>query len=161
MAVLSFEKRDGKVVWEDLVSLEELVRTAEKPKDLARIWRRAKPGFVRELTVQQRSQIKQFITACDGVQPAAQAMLGAIRSWGPFAARCAADDGLFKAPTRPHIGFLLKHVEVAMNLLHGERSEDLQVPAVASPRRRVTRTQKKMTEEETAAYLAAITEEDD
>jgi hypothetical protein len=87
--------------------------------DLSAVWQEAYHTafkcFVPGLTLKERGQLKHFANACPAGSAAA-VLRYAIGEWTLMAHTAAADNGAFSLPTKPNVGFLLKHVGVAVNL---------------------------------------------
>ena len=106
--------------------LEDLLKRAGQARGadgLARVWRRAKPGFTRPLRMKDLGKLGQMVRACDGDAPrAARALTVAVVRWDEFRSRVDAADGQ-QGPGAPHIGFLLEHFEVAVSLAEEPTTE--------------------------------------
>lgn len=91
-----------------------------------------KQGYQRALTGQQMGQLKQ-LKAYIGEDTKA-VMAFAIEHWWKFASRAGASAGT-SFPADPHIGFLLKHHAVAVNLLRESQGDTLHSvePLVGAP----------------------------
>ncbi len=101
----------------DLEDLLERALKARGPDHLARIWRRARPGFTRELRMKDRGALGHMIRACGGDAPrAARALAHAAIRWEEFRVMAEVSDGARQGPGEPHLGFILEHFEVAVAL---------------------------------------------
>jgi len=85
---------------------------------IGELWQSLMPapagGFQVPLTQREQGQLKYF---AQGVGEAAGAVLTyTIANWGHFAFEAKAMAGLSTCPTKPNIGYLLKHRQVAVNL---------------------------------------------
>lgn len=89
-----------------------------KVTHLERVWKEAKEGFTRPLTRKQQGQLKHLAAAVGGFPSAARLVQGTLPRWGEFADAAKTAAGLRRAPAVPSIGFLLAHVEVAMDMTH-------------------------------------------
>ena len=88
------------------------------PKTLVQKWRDAYIDayecFVPSLTIVEVGMLKNFVKKCpEGMAEAV--MRHALSTWQPFLSRAQIDDGAFPLPDKPKVGFLLKHVGVAVN----------------------------------------------
>ena len=150
----------------DLADLLDLVDRAKSPADLGRIWRRAKPGFTRELTLKQRGQLAQMIKACGGSAPvAARALVVCTTRWDEFVARAEAMDGgrsSLTVPAAPRIGYLLQHLEAAVDFELADAGHPAAGMVDCPEKRAIMRhpvpehASASMTPEERAAYLAKL-----
>ncbi len=146
-----------------MADLEDLLKRAgdaRGPDGLARVWRRAKPGFTRPLRMKDLGKLGQMIRACEGDAPrAARALAVAVVGWDEFRSRAgAADlqrDVARQGPGAPHVGFLLEHFEVAVAMAEQPRAERPPT-CLAPPTRGVV--QPEMDEEERADYLRFLEE---
>ena len=74
------------------------------------------PGeFQKPLTQKERGQLKMLANKV-GPQTR-EVIVYAVNDWSKFADKAASQAGLATWPTRPHIGFLLAHHHVAMNMM--------------------------------------------
>jgi hypothetical protein len=86
---------------------------------LASLWQRRQKQlsgtFPRPLTRREMGQLKFMRTK---VGPWAYFVTEwALNNWPQFSQRAKLDNGTDSAPTTPHIGFLLAHVDTALNLM--------------------------------------------
>ena len=143
-----------------MADLEDLLKRANQargPDGLARVWRRAKPGFTRPLRMKDLGKLGQMIRACEGDAPrAARALAVAVVHWDEFRSRTGAADGQ-QGPGVPHVGFLLEHFEVAvamaempLDLESHKKSEKRELP--------VADITDELTGEAREAYLRFIAE---
>lgn len=112
-----FKEVGGELLPEEEVDLEALVDRAVKLDDLVKVWRAATPGFVREFTIEQRGRLRMLVKAVGGLEVAARTVAWSCGNWGSF----VATTGLRRTPPRPHVGFLLAHAELAVNMAFQEQ----------------------------------------
>jgi len=128
-------------------------------RSLAAFWRdrNAEPGkYQRPLTGRERGQLGHLQKYL-GTETC-RVISYALNNWDRFGSRASAAAGLGSWPPSPHIGFLLKHHEVAVNLMQSI------APAVhpVEVGRRVERpvivreTPYKMTDEEFCEMMAEL-----
>ena len=77
---------------------------------------KASLGIVSELTPKQFGQLKRLRTLFGSVT--CPLISRTIDNWSRFAVQTKWSAGLPSAPATPHIGFLLAHCDVAVNLMH-------------------------------------------
>lgn len=70
--------------------------------------------YVPDLTHKQIGQLKQFLTKVGEESP--QVLGYVLENWNKYALATKADKGLGSAPEKPVIGFILTHLDVAVNL---------------------------------------------
>lgn len=99
---------------------EEIAEKASRPSDLERVWVRVVPGYVRPMTREQLGQMRHLIAACGSAPAAARAILRVVPRWARFVDLVREQEGETGGPSRPHVGFLLRHAEVAMNMATDE-----------------------------------------
>ncbi len=80
-------------------------------------------GFLAEWTIKQRGQINQVQTKL-GEMDVVQVVGLVLRDWHKFTAQTDA----YKSPKRPDVGFLLKHIGTAGNLLLKESLQSIAKP---------------------------------
>jgi hypothetical protein len=73
--------------------------------------------FVKDFNKKEMGQMKGFLDKAGGQAPAALEM--ALADWPRFAYEVKARKGLYKAPERPVVGFLLQYYDVALQLIAG------------------------------------------
>ncbi len=73
-------------------------------------------GFVKDLTGKDLGQLKQLLQKLGDASP--YALQYAIRNWGKVCFEAKSVKGLSAAPEKPHIGFILAHHDVVMNLMN-------------------------------------------
>jgi hypothetical protein len=71
-------------------------------------------GFVPTMTLKQRGQLRLVAKACPAGKAAA-VLDAVLHDWGDFAGQVKQQAGLTTAPSKPDVGFLLKHVGIAVN----------------------------------------------
>lgn len=88
---------------------------------LAMVWKRrvheVLGGFVKDLTGKELGQLKQFLQKVGEQSP--DVLQYAISNWGKFVFEAKSAKGLSAGPEKPHIGFLLAHHDIAVNLMNG------------------------------------------
>jgi hypothetical protein len=71
-------------------------------------------GYQPPPTARQRGQLRAFLAACPPGR-APRVLAWCVDHWSAFLERAAHQDGAFPLPARPQIGFVLRHVGVAVN----------------------------------------------
>jgi len=104
-------------------------------------------------------QLKKFGQFCPK-DKAEDVMLHLLKEWSLFTSHVKSAAGLGTVPSQPHIGFMLKHVHLAIQFWEGVSAQPEQQPEDAGyvPEKSfqpvVKKTKKKMTPEELAAILS-------
>jgi hypothetical protein len=95
--------------------------TGKKPFSLEVHWNSrlamlSDSSWQKSLTQKERGQLKMLADKM-GSQTR-EVIAYAVKNWSQFAEKSAGQCGLVTYPTQPHIGFLLAHHHVAMNMMH-------------------------------------------
>jgi hypothetical protein len=97
---------------------------------LANIWqsqvKQASPDAETSLTPRQFGQLKLLQRGLGGLT--AEVIAWTVNNWWTFSLDAMYKAGLPSRPSKPHIGFLLKHYDVAVNLMY-ERAKAAKSPA--------------------------------
>ncbi len=115
--------KQGKTVAEVLSEAQSKPQSAAVPgkaSSLEPVWRDAYAlafaCFVPSLTVKERAQLKHFAKQCPGNAPPVAVLRFVVAHWAVFVGAAAADAGAYSLPGKPSVGFLAKHLGVAVNL---------------------------------------------
>jgi hypothetical protein len=113
---------------------------------------------VKPLIAKERGQLKML---ANGLGPRTREVMAfAIEHWNRFAMTAASYAGLATYPERPHIGFLLAHYDVAVNILQSDArlaAVDKQAPsALASSRLTVIKRSEETPDGPSPEEIAAL-----
>ena len=99
-----------------LKNANKVVATKPTVPGLSMLWHKRMAteygGFQKPLTSKEKGQLKLYLKAAGS--HAVTALDHALQNWTAFAWRAKAEKGLTSVPERPVVGFLLAHLEVAV-----------------------------------------------
>jgi hypothetical protein len=85
------------------------------PAKLELLWKQGTEGYTKPFTQIERGQLGYMIKSCPA-GTARTVLLWALNNWPSFAAQAKIASGLVTAPASPHVGFLVKNLNVAVTL---------------------------------------------
>ncbi len=141
---------EGNELRPEPVDLEAMIDGARRVTDLEKVWKNAVPGFVRELTIKQKGQLKHFATACGGYPRAAYVLAWVASNWDSF---------------RHHSG--AKHLTPNLSVLLWNAEAALRAACIDEPQEAVTEertgienqsVEETMSDEDREDYLALLKE---
>lgn len=100
------------------------IPSIKKPSDFERAWKRlharAYPGrFVRSWTREMQGKAKHIMREVP-VEEIDRLVAHVLQDWPGFCKHVRVDTGQQRTPRYPHVGFLLRHVETAINFAREE-----------------------------------------